>query len=107
VDDRKAMDELYRTLKPGGWAVLQVPISLALEKTYEDFSITTERGRLEAFGQWDHVRLYARDYKERLERAGFKVDIFRWTTEIEKFGTRENKFGLNEKEGVYRAKKPG
>ena len=101
VDDGKAMRELHRTLKPGGWAILQVPISLVLEKTYEDFSITTAAGREQAFGQWDHVRIYARDYKDRLEKAGFKVNVFQWTTEAENFGTRENIFGLNEQEAVY------
>ena len=107
ADDQKAMRELCRTLKPGGWAILQVPISLVLTKTYEDSSITTPVGREQAFGQGDHVRLYARDYRERLENAGFKVNIFQWATEIERFGARENKFGLNEKEDVYRAEKPG
>jgi len=106
IDDRKAMREIYRTLKPGGWAILQVPISLVLEKTYEDFSITTEAGREQAFGQSDHLRLYARDYKDRLEQAGFKVNLFEWTTEVENFGTRQNIFGLNEKETVYRVTKP-
>jgi predicted SAM-dependent methyltransferase len=105
-DDQKAMRELYRTLKPGGWAILQVPISLVLSKTYEDASITTRAGREQAFGQWDHVRIHARDYKDRLERAGFKVNIFQWTTEIEKFGTERNIFGLNEKEGIYHVMKP-
>lgn len=106
VDDRKAMSELYRVLKPGGWAILQVPISLALESTYEDFSITTASGREEAFGQEDHVRLYARDYKDRLEDIGFKVEVFLWLAEAEDFGGQNNKFGLNEKEGLYKAVKP-
>ena len=106
-DDQKAMTELLRVLKPGGWAVLQVPISLTLEKTYEDFSITSERERELAFGQSDHVRIYAGDYQDRLQQAGFKVSIFRWTSEPEKFGTLQNKFGLNEKEAVYRVFKPG
>lgn len=105
-DDRKAMRELYRVLKPGGWAILQVPISLVLEKTYEDFSITSEAAREQAFGQYDHVRLYARDYKGRLEEAGFKVTIFRWTDDAEEFGGRENRFALNEKEAIYRVDKP-
>ena len=106
ADDQKAMRELCRTLKPGGWAILQVPISLVLTKTYEDSSITTPVGREQAFGQGDHVRIHARDYKDRLEWAGFKVNVYQWTTEIEKFGTKRNVFGLNEKEGVYHVTKP-
>jgi SAM-dependent methyltransferase len=105
-DDGKAMRELYRVLKPGGWAVVQVPISAVLQKTYEDFSIASEAGRELAFGQFDHVRIYAADYRERLERVGFQVTIFHWPVEPAKFGGRENLFGLNEREAVYRVNKP-
>ncbi len=105
IDDWKAMSELYRILKTGGWAILQVPLSLSLEKTYEDFSITTTTGREEAFGQGDHVRIYAKDYKDRLEHAGFKVDVFKWVTEAENFGGRKNRFGLNEEECLFLASK--
>jgi len=101
IDDGKAISEFYRTLKPGGWAILQVPLSLTLKNTYEDFSIATIRGREEAFGQEDHVRIYAADYNDRLAHAGFKVTVFRWVTETATFGGRQNIFGLNEKECVY------
>ena len=56
VDDRRAMRELYRILRPGSLAILQVPLSLSLHKTYEDFSIISPRQREEFFGQWDHVK---------------------------------------------------
>ena len=106
VDDRKAMKELHRILKPGGWAIVQTPISLALKNTYEDRSVTTAAGRKRAFGQGDHVRIYAGDYKDRLEQAGFRVEIFDWPAEDEKFGGRENKFGLDRRERVYLAVRP-
>ena len=105
VDDRKAMAELFRVLKPSGWAILQVPISLSLKKTYEDFSITTSKGREEAFGQDNHVRIYAKDYAVRLRRTGFTVDNFTWISEIENFGGPTNTFGLNQDECVYYARK--
>lgn len=102
IDDGKAMSELYRTLKPGGWAILQVPLSLTLKTTYEDFSITTKTGREKAFGQGDHVRIYAEDnYQKRLAKAGFKVNVFKWAIEAENFGGRRNVFGLNEEEYVH------
>lgn len=72
-DDHRAMREFYRILKPNGWAILLVPI--VLEKTYEDPTITTPSGRLQAFGQTDHVRSYGRDYPDRLREAGFNVHI--------------------------------
>ena len=72
-DDLKAIFELYRILKPGGWAILQSPIDIEREKTYEDLTITTLAERKKAFGQEDHVRIYGRDYFLRLKKAGFKV----------------------------------
>jgi SAM-dependent methyltransferase len=100
IDDRKAMIELCRVLKPDGWAILQVPISLSLDKTYEDFSITDWKGREQAFGQGDHVRIYAKNYEAKLAQAGFKVNVFNWK-EAASFGGEKNIFGLNEDECLY------
>lgn len=72
-DDRKAMAELFRVMKPGGWGVLQVPVDLSRKTTYEDPSITSPRARKKAYGRKDHVRWYGRDYSERLAQAGFVV----------------------------------
>ena len=77
IDDHLAMSELYRVLRPNGWAILQVPISNLLEKTYEDFSITDTKGREEHFGQFDHVRIYGKDYPEKLKSAGFNVELIK------------------------------
>lgn len=71
--DRQAMKELFRVLKPGGWAFLDVPI--AALATYEDPSIVDPAERLKAFGQEDHVRKYGPDYAHRLEESGFRVKI--------------------------------
>jgi SAM-dependent methyltransferase len=74
-DDRRAMSELHRVLKPGGWGIAMVPISLSLETTREDPSVLLPRERTRLFGQSDHVRLYAkRDFVARLENAGFVVE---------------------------------
>ncbi len=71
LDDRRAMQELYRVLKVGGWAILQVPIHR--QTTFEDPSVQSPTERLRLFGQVDHVRVYGLDYYERLERTGFAV----------------------------------
>lgn len=105
-DDRLAMSEIYRVLRPEGWAILQVPISPTLSTTYEDWSKTTSKAREEAFGQFDHVRIYAADYKARLQEAGFTVQVFRWTCERSRFGGYANLFALNKKEVVFVARKP-
>jgi len=75
-DDRKAMHEFYRVIKKNGWAILNVPMK-NVDKTYEDFSITTKEDREKAFGQWDHVRIYGRDYVDRLKLAGFNVSVIK------------------------------
>jgi len=73
-EDRQAMRELHRVLKPGGWALVMVPLDIRREATYEDPSITDAQGRVEAFNQFDHVRLYAPDIAGRLRDAGFEVE---------------------------------
>ena len=72
-DDSKAISELYRVMKPGGMGIFQIPQDLKLEKTYEDFSITSPEERKIHFGQYDHVRVYGRDYFDRLRKGGFTV----------------------------------
>ncbi len=73
-DDRKAMAELFRVMKKGGWGIFQVPMKNGLENTYEDFSIKDPKERQKHFGQYDHVRWYGMDYFKRLEDSGFMVD---------------------------------
>lgn len=82
-DDNKAMQELYRVLKPGGMAILQIPQDLKREKTFEDDSITDRRKRAEIFGQYDHVRIYGRDYFDKLRAIGFKVKEVDYTLTLE------------------------
>lgn len=95
-DDRKAMSELYRVMKNGGWGIVQVPMKISLEKTYEDFSITDPKERQKHFGQYDHVRWYGMDYFERLKSVGFSVDANFYS---QKFSDSEiRKFGLNKNE---------
>lgn len=73
-EDLQAMREFYRILKPGGWAIFQVPIDTQRKETFQDPSIVTEADREKHYWQRDHVRLYGLDYGRRLEQAGFVVD---------------------------------
>ncbi|MCX2680390.1 methyltransferase domain-containing protein [Galbibacter sp. EGI 63066] len=72
-DDKKAMQELFRVLKPGGWGVFQIPQDINRKETFEDDSITDRKKRAEIFGQYDHVRVYGMDYFNRLRSVGFDV----------------------------------
>lgn len=81
-DDTKAMQELYRVLKPNGWGIFQIPQDLSRETTFEDNSITDKKERAKIFGQYDHVRVYGRDYFDKLESVGFKVEAIDYTNKI-------------------------
>lgn len=78
-DDVKAMQELNRILKPSGFGIIQIPQDLNRATTFEDDSITDRKERAKIFGQYDHVRIYGRDYFDKLRSAGFKVKEIDYT----------------------------
>ncbi len=81
-DDAKAMSELFRVLKPGGIGIFQIPQDLSLEQTYENSSITSPEERAAHFGQYDHVRIYGKDYFDRLRKVGFKVNEIDYSAKL-------------------------
>jgi len=99
VDDRKAIAELHRILKPGGKLIAMVPIIEARDQTYENPEITSEAARDLHFGQYDHVRYYGRDFVQRLEAPGFAITTY--------MGTPEEcvRYGLQRGEKVFVATK--
>lgn len=89
-NDTKAMQELYRVMKPGGWGIVQIPQDLKRENTIEDDTITDKKERAKIFGQYDHVRIYGRDYFDKLRSIGFTVEEVDYThtlpkEEVEKY----------------------
>ncbi len=98
------MAAIHRILKPGGWALLQVPIALKLDRTIEDPTALTESQRIERFGQEDHVRLYTRtDYIQRLEAAGFSVSAQSYPAVLGP--EKVERFGLVQEEEVFMCSK--
>lgn len=81
-NDTKAMQELHRVMKPGGFGIFQIPQDLSRETTFEDNSITDAKERAKIFGQYDHVRVYGRDYFDKLRSIGFKVHEIDYTKKI-------------------------
>lgn len=83
-DDGKALSELYRIMRRGGWGVILSPVDLEREKTFEDDTITDPAERTRIFGQYDHRRIYGRDYAARLREAGFEVYDIDYKNELSK-----------------------
>ncbi len=90
-DDKKAVSEFFRVLKPGGWALILVPITG--EKTVEDAGLTDPEEKRKKFGHPDHVRICGLDYSDRLRHAGFEVAIENPSEHISKETMR--RYGLN------------
>ncbi len=101
TDDIQAIKEISRVLKPGGFAILQVPFFHPVpDKTLSDPTIQDPKLREKMFGQDDHVRKYGIDYSQRLSHAGFKVVEDPFINTIPE-STRQ-KFGLVSGEIIYK-----
>lgn len=74
-DDLKAMSELCRVLAPDGWGILDASVRFDQDVTFEDPAVMSEVDRPRGFGQNDRVRIYGRDYLDRLRRAGWDVQV--------------------------------
>ena len=102
-DDTKAMSELLRVMKPGGWGIFQIPQDLDRETTYENNSITDKKQRAMVFGQYDHVRIYGQDYFKKLEEVGFNVSPVPYASQLSK--EEINKYRLAQREIIPLVKK--
>ncbi|MDN3619916.1 methyltransferase domain-containing protein [Polaribacter undariae] len=94
-NDKKAIKELYRVLKPNGTLILQTYIFKKYEKTFEDFNIKTNDERYKAYGKHYLQRCYGKDFTERFLKEGFSVDIydpkkFFTVNEIKKYGIQNS-----------------
>lgn len=90
-NDRTALSELFRVLAPGGWTILQVPIQGTT--TTEDAAVADPEERLRRFGQEDHVRMYGRDFEDRVRAAGFDLEVVCFRDEIP--GRERRRYGLS------------
>ncbi len=102
-DEDKAMKEVLRVMKPNAWAILQVPQRWDLATTYEDNSITDPKERTKHFGQYDHLRIYGRDYGDVLRSKGFEVQELKIQDEIGK--ALSDRYCFSDNEVLYVASK--
>lgn len=101
--DIKAMMEIFRVLKQGGWAIIQSPVYPYLEETLEDPGITDPSERERIYGQNDHLRKFGRDYGDRLRKAGFKVTEVDYAKELSE--AVQKRYALPEDEIIYLCEK--
>jgi SAM-dependent methyltransferase len=101
-EDRRAIAELHRVLRPGGWALIQVPITR--KNTFEDTLITNPDVRRQLFGQPDHVRVYGHDFRDRLAQARFSVSVERPQRALDP--AVRVRCGLKEREDIFLCTKP-
>ncbi len=83
-DDTRAMSEILRILKPGGYAILHVPVNFSMKTTHEDPSVKDPLEREKQFRQKDHYRLYGTDFPERLKKVGFVIKDKNYVDELDK-----------------------
>jgi SAM-dependent methyltransferase len=102
-DDKKAMSEILRILKPDGFAILQVPVDFNRTESFEDNTITDTKERTRIFGQYDHVRVYGTDYPERLKEVGFIIHEENYFDVLSP--DLKNRFNLNMKEYMFACRK--
>ncbi len=94
-DDAQGMKEIYRVLKPNGYAIIQGAVNNSVEKTIETQSLSPEE-RKKIAGAHQHVRRYGRDYKDRLTAAGFEVEVNSFVKKLD-----HKRYGLMPDEDVY------
>lgn len=100
VDDSKALPELFRILRPGGALIATIPIVEGWDHTYEDPTVTSAKDRTLHFGQFDHVRIYGRDFRDRVKAAGFEL------TEFTVSGAEYLRYAMLPGERVFIARRP-
>lgn len=95
VNDIKALDQIRRILSPQGRAIIMVPIAEGCEKTFEDATFTSEDDRVRHYRQNDHVRLYGRDFRQRVQESGLNLE------EHTAFGHEVGRYGLEAGEKIF------
>jgi SAM-dependent methyltransferase len=104
-DCLQAVKEIFRVLKPKGYAILQTPYSKLLSRNFEEEKINTDELRFFFYGQEDHVRIFSeKQFFLLLTSAGFTLEVIKHS---EFFSEKEaDNFGVNKEEDLIKVIKP-
>lgn len=94
-DDLQGMREIYRVLRPNGYAIIQAAVNNSIPKTIETKDLEAEE-RKRIAGSHQHIRRYGLDYKDQLSAAGFRVEISQYVRELD-----TKRYGLMADEDIY------
>lgn len=104
LDYKKAIKEIFRVLKKGGFAIVQTPFSKKIKNHFTDPNIKSNEDRARYYGESDHVRIFGQDLFSDFSEAGFELKIKSHSSILS--GYDPSKYGVNAKEDlIYMEKK--
>ncbi len=104
-DEKKAVSEMYRVLKPGGEALVMTVIDPDNPETFENPELTTPEERFAAYGEQDLLRLHGRDFADRLAGENINVEVIDYRTKLPPSENRRMSTGNGNRELIFRCTK--
>jgi SAM-dependent methyltransferase len=101
-NEAKAIDEIYRVLKPGGFALILTLIDFNRANTYESTEIDSNEKRLEQYGEPDLLRLHGNDFAIRLNRENIDVEIIEYFKSFSVEERQKYQLGTGERELIFK-----
>lgn len=103
-DEKKAINELFRTLKINATALIMTLLSKN-NSTFEDENIKTPEARLKHYGEDNLCRLHGLDFGKRLEFAGFEVERVDYRIQLSEEVRKKSSLGNGDREVIFSCKK--
>ena len=104
TNEQKAIEELFRVLKPAGQALIMTLIDKNREKTFEDISIVTPKDRLQYYSEQDLARLHGLDFAQRLSHR-FNVEEIDYRQKFDKATQQRFSLGDGAREIIFNCTK--
>ena len=96
LDYKKAIKEIFRVLKKGGFAIVQTPFSKKIKYHFTDPYIKSKEDRARYYGESDHLRIFGQELFDNFSEAGFQLKIKSHSSILSRYDP--SKYGVNDKE---------